>query len=101
MEDTVHDAIEGMQEELQAFRVAVTEEDRFEKLDEAEHKRIKRENALLKEDKLRLERENALLKEQDEKLAKVRAKLGELQDEEERLQDSLRQSRKWYSNLLE
>mmetsp|Transcript_36207 Transcript_36207/g.56660 ORF Transcript_36207/g.56660 Transcript_36207/m.56660 type:complete len:239 (+) Transcript_36207:257-973(+) len=61
--DTLHDAIEGMQEELRAFRVAaVTEGDRFEKL-EAENKRLERENALLKEEKL----------QQDEELEKVRA----------------------------
>ena len=63
LEDTLHDAIEGMQEELRAFRVAaVTEGDRFEKL-EAENKRLERENALLKEEKL----------QQDEELEKVRS----------------------------
>lgn len=63
LEDTLHDAIEGMQEELRAFGVAaVTEGDRFEKL-EAENKRLERENALLKEEKL----------QQDEELEKVRS----------------------------
>ena len=62
LEDTLHDAIEGMQEELRAFRVAaVTEGDRFEKL-EVENKRLERENALLKEEKL----------QQDEELEKAR-----------------------------
>mmetsp|Transcript_27252 Transcript_27252/g.40678 ORF Transcript_27252/g.40678 Transcript_27252/m.40678 type:complete len:260 (-) Transcript_27252:148-927(-) len=78
LEATVHNAIEGMREELQAVRVAVTEEDRFKKL-EAENKRLECENALLKEEKL----------QKDEELEKVRDKLGELEAKNKELTDSL------------
>ena len=74
----VQDAIEGMREEELAVRVAVTEGGRFEKL-KAENKRLERENALLKEEKL----------QKDEELEKVRDKLGELEAKNKELTDSL------------
>lgn len=78
LEESVNGAIEGMQEELRCFRLAVTEGDRVEKL-EAENKGLECENTLLKEEKL----------QKDEELEKVRDKLGELEAKNKELTDSL------------
>lgn len=78
LEESVNGAIEGMQEELRCFRLAVTEGDRVEKL-EAENKGLECENTLLKKEKL----------QKDEELEKVRDKLGELEAKNKELTDSL------------
>jgi len=78
LEESVNGAIEGMQEELRCFRLAVTEGDRVEKL-EAENKGLECEIALLKKEKL----------QKDEELEKVRDKLGELEAKNKQLTDSL------------
>ena len=95
LEATVHNAIAGMREELQTVRVAVTEEDRFEKL-EAENKRLEHENALLKEEKLKQDKEL-----EDARLfgSIFQTQRDLLREEKEKLQDSLRQSRNRCSNL--
>mmetsp|Transcript_29963 Transcript_29963/g.48963 ORF Transcript_29963/g.48963 Transcript_29963/m.48963 type:complete len:236 (+) Transcript_29963:165-872(+) len=102
LEATVHNAIEGMREELQAVRVAVTEEDRFKKL-EAENKRLEHENALLKKEKLKHDKEledaRRYARIFQAKMGEARAELGKFQAEKEKLQDSLRQSRNRCSNL--